>query len=207
LDITEFNKGELSQSEPVFDGPAAIPAPSAPGTGTEDGLQVEDYAHMSGMPVREVWRLVREGKLLSRSEQGKVFVYPAETVDSWDGLPPIPRASEGPGIERSSGDGHVQLIPAASSSLAQTTEFALFVDHLSLAKEENREILRLTQAALNKVTSLSDELVKMKDQVITAKDAQIEALQSALAAAKKDLSATKQANEDLETLARTLLSQ
>jgi hypothetical protein len=200
LDIKEFNKGEISQLEPVFEGPAVVPAGTrssgAPtGSGTEDGLQVEDYAHMSGLPVREVWRLVREGKLLSRSEQGKVFVYPAETVDSWDGLPPIPHASEDPSV------------PAITSNLPQTTEFALFVDHLSLAKEENREILRLTQAALTKVTALGDDIVKMKDQVISAKDAQIAALENALNAAKKDLAATKQANEDLETLARTLLSQ
>ena len=83
-------------------------------------------------------------------------------------------------------------------------EIALLLDHLSLAKEENREILRMTQESMKKVSELNDQIVAMKNDVIETKEAQIATLEQRLAQQKVELLKVRQEREDLETLNRTL---
>ena len=91
-----------------------------------------------------------------------------------------------------------------SVSGPQSTELALLLDHLSLAKEENREILRLTQDTLTKLSAMTDAVVQMKDEVIKSKDLQLATMQQAIAEKERNLSQLRQDKEDLEMLNRTL---
>jgi hypothetical protein len=88
-----------------------------------------------------------------------------------------------------------------------STELALLIDHLSLSKDENREILRLAQESIRKITELSDTLVAMKDAVIEAKSTQIDSLKGLLALRDKEIKTLQKSNEDLEILARTVSRQ
>jgi len=119
-------------------------------------------------------------------------------------LPPLPGAESRPGA--SSKDPASGAYLALSGRRTESPELALLLDHLSLAKEENREILRLTQDSIRKVTELTDSIVEMKDTVIEAKDAQILALEQRLRAAEGEIKNLRQHNEDLDTLARAALA-
>lgn len=128
-------------------------------------------------------------------------------------LPPIPPGLESQDSEHKPGasmvSSEVQENQAGgfltlSGERTNSPEIALLLDHLSLAKEENREILKMTQESIKKVTKLSDSLIEMKDSVIEAKDDQIQALKEKISGSNKEISKLKQENEDLEMLAKTL---
>lgn len=205
---------------------------------TWDGLPLEDYAREAQLDEAEVWKRLRRGDLIGRTQRGRLFVYSHEgalppedaaasaaptsrTFGAWvsdqtteptapattspdadrgalSSLPPLP----GPADERpgASSGGFLAL----SGERAHSPEMALLLDHLSLAKEENREILRLTQHSIQKVTELTDKIVEMKDTVIEAKDAQILALMQQLESKDQRIKKLSQQNEDLEMLARTM---
>jgi len=103
--------------------------------------------------------------------------------------------------------------PSAMSYLAVAEnkpihpEIALLLDHLSLAKEENREIIKLTQDALTRVSTMTDTMIKMKDQLIGAKDEQLSSMREVLALRESEIRKLKQEREDLEMLTRTLAEQ
>lgn len=214
---------ELSRNpqEPGFD-----PSSPSPTTGAasgakaspdaEDGLPLEAFAKKAGLAEAEVWKRLRRGELVGRTERGRLFVYATgaaaesaqATFGSWlekagTELPPLPGMNAMNGATAASGEKEGGFL-SLSGERTGAPELALLLDHLSLAKEENREILRLTQESIRKVTELTDKIVEMKDQVIDAKEAHIMALQQQLAAKGGELRRLAQANEDLEMLARTM---
>ncbi len=98
-----------------------------------------------------------------------------------------------------------QVLPVATGKVTNT-ELALLLDHLSLAKEENREILKMTQESIRKVTELTDTIVEMKDTVIDAKETQIIFLKDQLETREKEIRKLMQQKEDLEILAQTIMA-
>lgn len=131
-------------------------------------------------------------------------------------LPPVPQvepASE-PSMESTTKDEERKgalsnwPTPTEGEGTSQpSTELALLIDHLSLSKDENKEILRLAQESIRKITELSDTLVAMKDAVIEAKSTQIDSLKELLALRDKEIKTLQKSNEDLEILARTVSRQ
>ena len=83
----------------------------------------------------------------------------------------------------------------------------ILIDHLSLAKEENREILRRTQDAMSRLTQMTDAMLEMKDALISSKDEQMSILKLRLSEQSADLTRALKENENLETLTNTLLRQ
>jgi len=98
-----------------------------------------------------------------------------------------------------------QILPISTEKVTNT-ELALLLDHLSLAKEENREILKMTQESIRKVTELTDTIVEMKDTVIDAKETQIMFLKEQLETREKEIRKLMQQKEDLEILAQTIMA-
>lgn len=90
---------------------------------------------------------------------------------------------------------------------SNSPEVALLLDHLSLAKEENKEILQMAQKSLDQVKEITREIVATKDSLLEAKEEKIKLLEEKLAAKDKDLNKTKQSLEDLEMLTRTLTTK
>lgn len=209
-------------------GPGATASDSAGG-----GLTIEDYSKTFSLTEAEIWRRLRRGELVGRSQKGHLIIYksldsappesPADDLpasplagDLVDGedlsaLPPLPppsgvdlgASSHRPGA--TAGGNFLSL--SATGERGSSPELALLLDHLSLAKEENREILRMTQESIRKVSELSDTVVEMKDSVIESKEAQIMALREQLAARDHELRKLRQQNEDLEMLSRAIASE
>lgn len=190
-----------------------------------DGLTIEEYAKQQNLSHDEVWSRLRKGQLVGRTSRGKVLVYesisaaamaaptsPARTP-SGDDLPPLEfgartdkndAESKDPTTNQAGAVSAGSLLALETMGGAGSTELALLLDHLSLAKEENREILRLTQDTLTKLSSMTDAVVQMKDEIIKTKDQQLAALQSAMAESEKNIAKLRQEKEDLEILNRTL---
>lgn len=127
---------------------------------------------------------------------------PAASDTATSDLPPLP----GPDDSKSSGAAMSAGVLPVPSERITNTEIALLLDHLSLAKEENREILKMTQESIRKVTELTDTIVEMKDSVIDAKEAQIMFLKDQLDNKEKEIRKLLQQKEDLEILAQTIMT-
>ena len=95
----------------------------------------------------------------------------------------------------------------AITSASSSQELALLIDHLSLAKDENREILRLTQDSMARLTHMTDAILEMKDAVIATKEEQVAILKQRLSAQSADLIQALKDKEDLETLTQALQSK
>lgn len=233
-----------------------------------EGLTIEAYARQVKVSEAEVWRRLRTGDLVGRTEGGRLVIYssptaatvsragaeaggqkfgpdPGEPKDQDllefmdDTLPEAAAAAAavedfatedlsttyGQPLPHSASDPDFSLLPplppssnnragaesqgylALSGEKSSSPELALLLDHLSLAKEENREILRMTQESIRKVTQLSEALVEMKDTVIEAKQSEIDVLKAQLQARDQEVKRLQQQNEDLEMLARTMADE
>jgi len=203
---------------------SSVPESSVSPNSLMDGLTIEEYARRQYLSQDEVWNLLRRGQLVGRTSRGKVLVYesigaaaianPAPTTvrqPSEGDLPPLEFGATTTPSEALQGATSAgfpgtpnAIVSLENSGLPQSTELALLLDHLSLAKEENREILRLTQDTLTKLSAMTDAVVQMKDEVIKSKDVQLAALREALEHKDRTMAQLLQEKEDLEILNRTL---
>ncbi len=186
-----------------------------------DGMELSAAALALGISSDEVWRRIRNGVLLGRTVQGKVLVYTDLKVVSdnhaddsqasvfrvgaaaGSGLPPIP-TSISSRLDPSNNTASTFLLPIDEASTRGHQEIMLLIDHLSLAKEENREILRLTQDAMSRLTHMTDVMLDMKDALIASKEEQMSILKLRLSEQSADLTRALKENEDLETLTMAL---
>lgn len=178
-----------------------------------DGLELSHAAQVLGISVDEIWRRVRNGLLIARTVRGKVLVYTdMREMLMEEGLPPPPTIASPeakPPVDATVTAYHhqpvaMQASPSASSS---SQELALLIDHLSLAKDENREILRLTQDSMARLTQMTDAILEMKDAVIATKEEQMSILKTRLSEQAAELTRILKEKEDLETLAQALQSK
>jgi hypothetical protein len=203
--------GASLQNEPVFVGPLS--------TDYEiDGLELSKAAQVLGISIDEIWKRIRNGLLIARTTKGQVLVYTDMTeILAHEGLPPPPTttlvsASDvmNFGETQRSPQGTVRVLnvmtPAVTSA-SSSQELALLIDHLSLAKDENREILRLTQDSMARLTHMTDAILEMKDAVIATKEEQVAILKQRLSAQSADLIQALKDKEDLETLTQALQSK
>ena len=179
-----------------------------------DGMELSKAARHLGVSIDEIWRRVRNGKLVARTSRGQVMVYTdASTVIAMEGLPPLPNTAA-PEWTRSvvnSDDSksaetdynQISVIGERVSS-SDRQEVALLIDHLSLAKEENREILRLTHESMSRLSEMTDKMLDMKDSIISSKDEQMQILKQRLAEQTEQLRQVLREKEDLETLTEAL---
>lgn len=160
------------------------------------GEELQRFAAARGLDEQDVWTRIRNGELIGRSFGGKLYINEpnemGELSAAVDELPPLPEEAD------LADEQH--LVP----SVPQSTEMALLLDHLSIAKEENREILRLSQDSISRVTHMADTIVAMKDDLLKAKDEQIDGLREKVKSREVEIARLKQELEDLKMLAMTL---
>lgn len=188
-----------------------------------DGLELSLAAKKLGITIDEIWRRIRNGLVLARTHKGQVFVYTdLQSSHVASELPPVPSTdaegeqtyqtvlenqlhsewNKGLTSRASNVDVH-SLIPVQSHS----PELSLLIDHLSLAKEENREILRLTHDSMARLTHMTDSLIEMKNSIIASKEEQMAILKQKIAEQSAQLVEALKEKEDLETLTQALQSQ
>ena len=101
--------------------------------------------------------------------------------------------------EENHGGGYLTARP-----LHHPPEIALLLDHLSLAKEENKDILKLTQNAIAQITSMTQSMLSLKDELLTTKEDQLNLYKGQLVDKDRELNQLKQEVEDLKMLASAL---
>jgi hypothetical protein len=217
---------EFDNQSPLFVGPLIEDSDI-------DGLELAEAARVLGISSDEVWRRIRNGILLARTVRGKVLVYtdlkgfenrertpntPSIQTESTQKLTATPQAQSMadslPQIPFShpSETYHVAtdslfMVPHDEAASRGHQEIVLLIDHLSLAKEENREILRLTQDAMARLTHMTDAMLEMKDSVISSKEEQMAILKLRLSEQSAELIRTLKEKEDLLTLTEALQHQ
>ena len=198
----------------------------------EDAWTIEEFALLADLTEDEVWEGLKVGQLTGRMRLGQILVYgPIPLRAAPEQEPVAPLSAEAQAYGAVAAEGELPPLPLATDELDDfegpprrfetavlphaaslavrpesqvAPEIALLLDHLSLAKEENREILRMTQQSIRKVTELSEQLVEGKEQLIRAKDVEIHALRDAIDVQRREITRLRQQHEDLEMLARTL---
>jgi hypothetical protein len=176
-----------------------------------DGLELSDAARTLGISIDEIWRRIRNGRLIARTLRGKVLVYTdMNEFLTHEGLPPPPISTNNSPLTTMTHFEHTPNqfpVVYGGQSSGQSQELALLIDHLSLAKDENREILKLTQDSMNRLTQMTDAIIEMKDAMLAAKDEQVTTLRQTLSNQAQELVRVLKEKEDLETLAQALQSK
>lgn len=93
---------------------------------------------------------------------------------------------------------------ASSSPGGMSTEVALLLDHLSLAKEENREILRLTQDSINRITHMAETMMAMKDEILSQRTEEVAGLKKLVTDREQVINRLNQEVEDFAILTKSL---
>lgn len=196
-----------------------------------EGVELSAYADQNDLTTADVWALVRQGELAARTQRGKVYVYDRALEDEELIAEEAPQAATSTSTRpiTSAAPAFLPPLPTASTATPASAlvpqqpapEIALLLDHLSLAKEEHREIIRLTQDSITRITSMTEQLLAAKDTTIRDREEQlasahdeVEMRDQKIAAmeqqmADRDAMVTKlrQELEDMEILTKTLSNQ
>ena len=81
---------------------------------------------------------------------------------------------------------------------------AVLAENLKVSKQEQIELLKLTQESIKRVVEATEKLVETKNTIIQEKDKMISSLEEKLALSNKKVSLVLQENEDLKILVDTL---
>ncbi len=114
-------------------------------------------------------------------------------------LPPIPIAQKS--------EWHEPIVETNLTSTSSSSEIALLLDHLSLAKEENREILKLTNAAMAQIKTSNDMVISSKDELIHLLTEKIERLNQYKSSIEEALKKSQSETEDLQILISTVMTK
>lgn len=174
-----------------------------------DGLDIEAAARSLGVAQDDVWRRIRNGQLMARTERGKVFVYTSiqspEAVSTAlveDSTPPLPTPPVSETLLQLQET--LNSFPTTNTMTVSHQDMTLLIDHMNLTKEENREILRLTRDSMARLSSMTDSMLAMKNDLIAAREHQVETLNERLDQQTEKMRKLQRDKEDLETLTRVL---
>jgi TolA-binding protein len=100
---------------------------------------------------------------------------------------------------------HAEEAPLpAVNQVAESPELRMLIEHLNMVRQENREILRLSEESIRRITSMSETIVASKENVIAEREEELKRLREQLDQRDRDVVRLQQNIEDLEMLARTL---
>lgn len=193
-------------------------------------MEIAEFARQNALSISDVWKDVRRGKLIARSLNGQFEVYsqvsgqpraiyaeenterlavdPASRQGATAGANPTVKITPElisrfePAFSR---PGDREDRPAENSlTSSQPTEIALLLDHLSLAKDENREILRMATESINQMTLMTREALSSKDEILQQKTQELHRLGAENTKKDHEIQRLRQDVEDLQMLSRTL---
>lgn len=194
-------------------------------------INIEKYSEIHKIPPFIIWEKIKKGQLIARELGGEIFILPAVNevkIGERMGASSKPldhieipqdninakttRTPENFFKSQTKNDELPQLplkdkFIGFDGELTGSPEVALLLDHLSIAKEENKEILKMAQKSLEQVKEATKDIVNAKDDVILSKEEKIQYLEEKLRKKEQDLNSTKQQLEDLEMLTKTLSSK
>ena len=151
----------------------------------EQAIPIKEYAHLKSKSEHQILSDIRAGKIMGRMRADTIVIF--ETVEQ---LNSIPTTTQRQGARVKAGD--------------DSTSMELFLDHLSITKEEHQDLIHYSQSAMDKVTNATDITIKAKDSLIEEKDKTIAKLNLEVDAQKRTIDQLLQEREDLMTLTKTL---
>jgi hypothetical protein len=173
-------------------------------------VEITEFARKGGISISEVWKKVRRGELVARTVNGQFEVYggegdvkragaeagptPEVLIAELAAAVPDPTPDEQPKSE----------LPAVAENPPASTEIALLLDHLSLAKDENREILKMATDTINQMTAITKESLGAKDELVRQSRQEAARLSADCAKKDKEIQTLKQDLEDLQMLVKSL---
>lgn len=176
------------------------------------GQELSEYTTSQCLSEKEVWQRIRSGSLLAKCQNGKLMIYEQQSKKlitnkskptgktKTPNLPPIPLENHKIILKNN------EPAPYTSDNLSKQLppEIGFFLDHLSIAKEENNEIIKLTQNSISQITQMAESVVDTKDKLINNQEKQIEFLEKDQLEKDKHISSLLQEIEDLKMLVETL---
>ncbi len=203
---------ERKQRPSVNTADASSASPTAEFSEDIRGVEIAEYAARHELSEGEVWDRIRVGTLVARSEKGRIFVY--DKTPELVATPPVEAQVMEDHSLAASPSMHLPPLPyhggggSTTTSLTithqQPSDLSLLMDHLNLAKEENREILQLTQESMNHLTRLTESIILSKDEIIRMKQAELHKMETALLDAERKCLHLAQEVEDLKILTKAL---
>ncbi len=220
--IFEFNRKKRlkNQPQPADAAPEEVALTAAKVEFSDDdddihGVELSEYVRKHDVEEAEIWRKIKRGELVARTENGFVYVYghhvPQPGFPSYFEENDALLGSSLPQMLASSG------LPALTeqdhTSSALVPQLALLVDQLARAKEEHRSLLAFTQESMNRVTKMCESALASKDQVLEERESlikcqsdQIQLLNAHLADEQQKLIKARQDMEDLQMLTQAIIS-
>lgn len=164
----------------------------------EDLIPLERYASDRGLPRELVWSQIQAGRLRVRVRSGTIFIL--HQIDESAEVN-LPSPSLKPDAEA-----NVETVAAVivEKENPPSIDLKTLLDHLTAAKEEQKELAQLTRTTIEQIRSMSSELVAFKDRMLSEKEAKISSLEERIQRLHDETQTLKKANEDLETLVRTI---
>jgi hypothetical protein len=157
-----------TQSEPaVIDTPDVDTDSQAESTSTalsvadEDelsGIEIHEYARKKNLQSSEVWRHIREGRLLARSENGFVYVYGSEMTN-------LPHLSEVPSHAAYHDTGELVSFSQNAIERIQQLNDAVIAAKDEVISEKNEKIDEL-RASLDDLKASSLSLAQEREQLL-----------------------------------------
>jgi len=211
---------------PSIEDPISEDSSTASNENDDDlhGIEFKEYANRRGLHTSEVWRLIRDGQLIARTENGFVYVYGIDkksnalsTKTIVDIAKETSMADSSAEIETTSSDDASQSLPEILD-VSRSTEVDYLIECLQNLQSENKDILKLSKDSISQITDISKQTIQAKDEIISHKDSllennqsslevqaqQLKKLKTKLTKQENDLNKLKQDNEDLEMLNQTL---
>lgn len=199
------------------------------------GLDINEYSNKYNISPQQVWKDIKTGKLVARSERGKIFVYGNSIpeynndtniiqtnnhVNTHNNVQNFMYTSENdiqrlnlPPLNNLFTDFNTSITTQTNSKNNNTMSLPIkiFTEHLNLAKDQQKNLIQLTQNYINTLTQMTEKIISLKDQHINEQSQKInlqqkenEQLQSTITQLEKENSILKQKIEDLEILTKMI---
>lgn len=197
------------------------------GATSSSSLTIEEYSKVHAVSATQIWADIKAGKLIAKEVNGKIIIF--NSKPNYENSSTEGRKVKGASFNELSASrqrtentrggatsyvaqerpGKLPKLPSLPipSRGSRQAEISLLLDHLSIAKEENQEILKLAQKSLAQVKDVTNQIIASKDEVIAAKEEKIKALEQRLALADEKLVKVQRELEDEQILTKILSEQ
>ncbi|MBF0442878.1 MAG: hypothetical protein HQK54_13310 [Oligoflexales bacterium] len=192
-----------------------------------DCIDIESYAASTKKSRKEIWNQIKTGEIPGKCILGKIFIYPKGEGTNQEQYvfhndPHINPFTIAPlrtnDINQKKDIADISLNETEANKInraennihkneetQKTSEMALLIDLLSLSKEENKELMRITSESITSIDEATKKAMSAKDDLLKSKDLQIENFKNIIVQNEKTISKLNQEIEDLNILNKILL--
>jgi hypothetical protein len=160
----------------------------------EQLVTIEEYAATHEKTNDQVWRMIRSGELPASYSQGKLMIadpnneLALEALEGTWNTRNLPVVRSGASTSDSTG---ATLPNTSDIANFANNELALLIDHLSLAKDENREVLKVAQDSIQRISEIAEKLASSKDRLLSERESRLSEQSHCISAQNQTISDLK----------------